>query len=91
MGKAEVEEYLTWLAVERHVAPSTQEQAFSALLFLYRDVLEVPLQQVQAVRAKPKQRLPVVLSKDEVRRVFREVRSPLYCLAPACDCWNAAG
>jgi integron integrase len=77
MGTAEVEEYLTWLAVERHVAPSTQEQAFSALLFLYRDLLEMPLQQIQALRAKPKQRLPVVLSKNEVTRVLNIVRSPL--------------
>ncbi len=43
MGKAEVETFLSWLAVERTVAPSTQEQAFAAILFLYREVLAMPL------------------------------------------------
>jgi len=80
MGKAEVEEYLTWLAVEQNVAPSTQEQAFSALIFLYREVLDIPLQEVQALRAKPKRRLPVVLSKDEVWRVLNAVQHPLHHL-----------
>jgi len=44
MGKAEVEAFLTSIAVERHVAASTQNQALSAILLLYREVLAVPLQ-----------------------------------------------
>lgn len=52
MGKAEVEQFLTFLATDRQVAPSTQNQAFSALLFLYRNVLEIELPMIEAERAK---------------------------------------
>ena len=51
MGAAEVEQFLTYLAVERRVAASTQNQAFAALLFLYRDVLHLELGSVDALRA----------------------------------------
>jgi len=71
MGADEVEEYLTYLAVEQHVAASTQNQALSALLFLYKNVLNKELERpLDAVRAKKPRRLPVVLSKEEVRRVL---------------------
>ena len=70
MGGREVEQFLTALAVERHVAASTQNQALAALLFLYQRVLEVPLDRLDAVRAKRPERLPVVLSVDEVRAVL---------------------
>jgi len=71
MGAEEVEAFLTHLAIENRVAPSTQNQAFAALLFLYRDVLRrnVPgLEQV--ARARRPARLPVVLSRSEVRDVL---------------------
>jgi len=71
LGREAIEAFLTHLAVERHVAAATQNQALNALLFLYREVLgtEMPwLQDVQ--RAKKPQRLPVVLSRDEVGRVL---------------------
>ena len=58
------------LAVERRVAASTQNQAFSALLFLYRHVLQIELTRIDAMRAKRPDRLPVVLSIDEVRAIF---------------------
>jgi len=73
MGAKEVEEFLTFLAVELNVAASTQNQALSALLFLYRHVLEVQLPLIDAIRAKQPQRLPTVLSADEVRRVLQQV------------------
>jgi site-specific recombinase XerD len=61
MGEAEVGEFLTYLAVERNVAASTQNQALSAILFLYKVVLDRPLERVDDVlRAKKPQRLPVV-------------------------------
>jgi site-specific recombinase XerD len=72
MGNAEINDYLTYLAVERKVASSTQNQALAALLFLYRKVLEREIK-LDAARAKGSQRLPVVLSVDEVRRVLQEV------------------
>ena len=71
MGAAEVAAFLTSLAVQGKVAASTQNQALSALLFLYREVLGVELPWLdRLVRAKPPQRLPVVLTREEVRTVL---------------------
>lgn len=67
MGAAEVERFLTWLAVEGSVSASTQGQALAALLFLYKQVLGVDLPWLdEVVRAKRPQRLPTVLTPDEV-------------------------
>jgi integron integrase len=74
MGAAEVTQFLSWLAVESKVAASTQNQALSALLFLYRDILELDLPWLDGVvRAKRPQRLPVVLSREEVRLVLQQL------------------
>lgn len=71
MGAPEVEAFLSHLAVSRDVAASTQNQALSALLFLYHEVLGIDLPWLDNVtRAKRPQRLPVVLSRDEVRAVL---------------------
>ena len=71
MGEPEVEAFLTWLATECKVAKSTQNQAFNALIFLYREVLQAPLEcRINAVRPGKKQRLPVVLSKEETLRLL---------------------
>jgi integron integrase len=71
MGAAQINAFLTHLAVEGRVAASTQNQAFSALLFLYQAVLEVdPGVIAGVVRAKRPERLPVVLTRDEVRAVL---------------------
>jgi integrase len=64
---------LTHLAVERHVSASTQNQAFSALLFLYRNVLNQDLGALDAVRAKRSNYLPTVLTKGEVRSVLENI------------------
>lgn len=70
MGAPEVETFLTHLAVNENVAASTQNQALSALLFLYRGVLKKDLGPIDALRAKKPKRLPTVLTKEEVRRVL---------------------
>lgn len=71
MGLPEVDAFLTDLAVRQGVAASTQNQALSALLFLYAEVLQQPLDGlVQAVRAKQPQRLPTVLTREEVALVL---------------------
>jgi len=72
MGKAEIEAFLTFLAVDKKVAPSTQNQAFYALLFLYEQVLDIDLknQNIQALRAKERQHIPVVLSTQEVQLII---------------------
>jgi integrase len=72
MGAPEVTKFLTSLAVDGGVAASTQNQALSALLFLYRDVLAVDLPWLDGVvRAKRPARLPVVLTREEVRAVLQ--------------------
>ena len=71
MGGTEVAAFLTDLATRGRVAASTQNQALSALLFLYRAVLEVQLPWLDdVIRAKRPRRVPVVLSRDEVQRVL---------------------
>ena len=75
MGAAEMTQYLSSLAIQDHVSASTQNQALSALLFFYRDVLGQDLPWLDdIVRAKRTARLPVVLARDEVRAVIRQLR-----------------
>jgi integron integrase len=71
LGAAEVTRFLTWLADSGRLSASSQTQALSALLFLYRDVLRQELDAIGAIaRAKQPVRLPVVLDRDEVRRLL---------------------
>lgn len=75
MGEAEVARFLSWLASERRVAASTQNQALSAILFLYRHVLKTDVGWLESiVRAKRPQRLPVVLTRHEVACVLSKLR-----------------
>jgi integron integrase len=74
LGGKDVERFLTHLALKRRVAASTQNQALAALLFLYREVLQSKLPWLESVvRAKRPQHLPIVLSPDEVRRIFEKL------------------
>lgn len=71
MGSKEIETFLTHLAVQRHVAASTQNQALNALVFLYREVLKIELSgQINAVRVKKPPKLPTVLTPHEVQQVL---------------------
>jgi integron integrase len=75
MSEVEVGQFLTHLAREGHVAPSTQNQALSALLFLYGKVLKQEIGWLEKVeRAKRPARVPVVLTRDEVSRLFANLR-----------------
>src|SRR5690606_31858710 len=65
LGASEVRAFLEKLAVQGNVAPSTQNQALSALVFLYRDVLDAPLELGAFARAKRPRTLPVVLTRQE--------------------------
>jgi integron integrase len=77
MGAAEISQFLTWLAVEKHVSASTQNQAFNAILFLYRRVLDVQLESIEnVVRAKRSRRIPVVFTRGEVRSILDNLRQP---------------
>ena len=73
MGSAEVNAFLTQLAVDGQVSASTQNQALSALLFLYRELLERDLDLEGVVRARQKRRLPVVLTPAEVRALLERM------------------
>jgi integron integrase len=74
MGKSEIEQFLTHLAVDQNVAASTQNQALSALLFLYRHVLDTPVAYVNNIEfSKKPKRLPSVLTRAEVQQVLAEL------------------
>src|SRR5262245_60511556 len=73
MREAEIEAFLTHLAVEGHVSASTQNQAFSALLFLYTQVLQIELGRIDSLRAKRPERVPMVLSVAEVRQLLAAI------------------
>ncbi len=82
LGAAEVEAFLTHLAVAGKVAASTQNQAKSALLFLYKEVLEAELPWLDNVeRAKAPKRLPVVLTRDEVQALLSRLEGTHWLMA----------
>ena len=68
--KQKVEDFLNYLAIAKNVAASTQNQAFNALVFLYKRVLESPLENVKAARSSKEARIPVVLTRGEVKQVL---------------------
>jgi integron integrase len=74
MGACEISQFLTWLAVQRRVSASTQNQALSAVLFLYKEVMAVEIGAVPAVvRARTPDRLPVVLSREEIGAILKRL------------------
>ncbi|MCP4650494.1 MAG: integron integrase [PVC group bacterium] len=75
LSEGEVTDFLTYLAVNKRVSSSTQNQAFNAILFLFREVLNIKLDNLnKSVRAKRGQRLPVVLSVNEVQTLLEELK-----------------
>jgi site-specific recombinase XerD len=75
-GEPKIEQFLSDLAVNGHVSASTQNQAFNALLFLYREILHQNLENIQAVRADRPVRVPTVLTPEEVGRVITAMSGP---------------
>ena len=74
MGASEISQFLTWLAVDRRVSASTQNQALSALLFLYKHVLAIEIAAMPpVVRARTPERLPVVLSREEIGAILKQL------------------
>ena len=75
MGKDEIEQYLTHLATKQNVSSTTQNQAFNAILFMYKEVLGIDTTSwnIQAYRAKERKRIPVVLSIDEIKCVLTNI------------------
>ena len=82
LGEDEVRRFLSSLAVDESVAASTQNQALSALTFLYDAVLDRPLTRIDGIEpAKRSRRVPVVLSQDELRAIFRQLDEPAHLAA----------
>jgi site-specific recombinase XerD len=76
LSGGDVEAFLTWLAAERQVAPATHKQALSALLFLYQKVLRLSVPWIAEIgRPQRQERLPVVLSHDEIARTFAALQA----------------
>ncbi len=74
VSSEDVRDYLSFLAIKKKVSSSSQNQAFNALLFMFRDVLMIGLEDISgAVRAKRGPKLPVVLAKNEVLEIFKHV------------------
>ena len=85
MGAAEVSEFLTHLAVTRRMAASTRNQALAALQFLYRHVLGQNLPGLENVeRAKRPARLPLVLTKEEVKAILAQLQQQNWLMASRC-------
>jgi site-specific recombinase XerD len=82
MGVSEIRQYLSHLATDRNVSASTQNQALSALLFLYREVFQIELPLIAGIeRAKRPQRVPVVLTVEESRRVLTSMSGTQHLMA----------
>jgi site-specific recombinase XerD len=82
LGAPEVEQFLTYLAVHRKVSAATQNQALQALLFLYRHVLEMELPRLDNVtRASHPRRLPVVLTRADVRALLAQLEGAPWLVA----------
>ncbi len=85
MGEKEVSEFLTHLTVNRNVAPATQGQALNALVFLYRKVLNRPLDHIpNIVRSKKKTKIPVVLSQSGVANLLAGLEKAGICRQASC-------
>ena len=82
LGEAEMREFLSHLAADRNVAASTQSQALAALLFLYVEVLRDPVPWIEdVIRARRPQRLPVVMTREEVRAVLGKMKGAPHLVA----------
>ncbi|HEX9996150.1 MAG TPA: integron integrase [Abditibacterium sp.] len=81
MGEVEVEQFLSYMALKENVAASTQNVAFAALIYLYREILGIELQNVSALRANRPKRIPEVLSKHEVSVLLLKLPAPHQLIA----------
>ena len=77
MGEQEINEFLSHLAVQEHVASSTQNQALCAIIFLYKHVLKKEIGDLELVWAKKPARVPVVLTREEVKAILTQIRKSI--------------
>lgn len=88
MGSVEVTRFLTHLAVDKHVSATTQNQALAAILYVYKNVLNIELTGVEAMRAKQGKYLPTVLNREELAALFSRLDSTSRL---ACELMYAGG
>ena len=82
MGAPEIRNYLTHLAVDKHIAASTQNVALSALLFLYRQVLQLELPYIDHIEwAKRPEKIPVVFTRSEVKAILAHLDGSHHLMA----------
>jgi integron integrase len=82
MGLAEIEEFISYLALEKNLSGSTRNQALNALIFLYREVLQVPIEgKIQAVRSKRPKIIPECVTPEEMRRLLAALQEPYRMMA----------
>jgi integrase len=75
MGKNEIEKYLSFPAVHENVSASTQKAAFNSIMFLYREVLDIPIhEKIAPPKSTKHPRMPVVLTRDEVKKILNEMQ-----------------
>lgn len=89
MGGKEIAEFLTYLAVERKVSASTQNQTLNVLVFLYKKVLKIPLGDFDFKHARIGKRLPVVFSRDEAQDVLSNLHGEFHLMASIIWQWIA--
>jgi site-specific recombinase XerD len=84
MGAREITAFLSWLATAQRVSAATQNQALSAVLFLYQHVLRLELGEFDQVpRARLPHRVPVVLSREEIGNLFKHIQGTMWIVAAA--------
>ena len=82
LGKVEIERFLSYLASERNVAAATQNQAMNAILFLYKHVMDLPIDDlIEASRSRKNKRLPTVLSRAEIKRLMPGINGANHLMA----------
>jgi len=81
MGGKEIREFITDLAIKRKVSPSTQNQALNALVFLYKKVLKIQLQDLDFKNSKIEKHLPVIFSREEVNKVLSNLKGEFHLMA----------
>ncbi|KPA19179.1 recombinase XerD [Candidatus Magnetomorum sp. HK-1] len=73
MGKNEIEKFLSYLATEKKISAATQQQAISAIQFLFKEVIQNPICNIQYIKAKKRNSIPVVMSVDEVKSLLSQL------------------
>lgn len=78
---SDIQHFLSWLAIEQNVSSSTQNTVFNALVFLYREVLNRPISNIQATRPKKPTKIPIVLNKQEVTALLNKLEGVYWLMA----------